>query len=238
MTKEDGQEATLEEVNAKLDDLNKGIAKYRDTAQEAESKATAAEAKASAAEAKAEALRQELETSKTAKEDKAGQLNPKDQEKLDAWAKAQGFATKAEIEAQRVSLFQDSVKGAETQAVEEFLENHPEYSEKEKWEEVKKNFEQYKQPTSLTGYRNLLTKIHRELSASDDRAAEIRARDEQKKRLGLGGGGAKEDNESSITMEKLRERYPNLSEEQITSRLSEINDLAVSRAKKNAAKKK
>ena len=238
MDEKTGQEATLEEVNAKLADLTKGIASYRDTAQKAESsaaeaKAEAAAAKKEAADAKAES--EDLRNSK--KYNKEPQLNPEDQARLEAWAKKQGFVTKAEMEAQRVSLLNESVKGAETTAVEEFLENHPEYSESDKWEAVKKQFEQYKQPTSLTGYRNILSRIHKDLSQKDDIASELRAREEQKKRLGLGGKGANEDGDGDVTMEKMRQRYPNLSEETITQRLIEINELAGDRAKKRAAKK-
>ena len=237
-----GQEdsTTLEGLADQIKNLNTGIASYRDKAQEAESKATAAEAKANAAEKSAADLRKTIEDNKSdPKDDKAVKLNDADQKKLEAWAKAQGFVTKNEMEEQRVSLFQDSIKSAESQAVSEFMERHPEYSDKEKWDAVKKEFEQYKQPTSLTGYRSLLSKIHGELSAVDEKSAEIRAKDEQKKRLGLGGRGNANDNSTDdMTMEKLRERYPNLSEEQITSRLSEINDIAVARAKKVAARKK
>lgn len=235
----EGAAPTLEELTGKVDDLTKGIASYRDKAQEAETKAAAAEAKATSAEKAAEDLRKEIEVNKNKKDDKAVELNPKDQERLDAWAKSQGFVTKAEMDVQKVSLFNESVKGAEGQAVAEFLESHPEYSDKEKWAEVTKQFGQYKQPTSLTGYRNLLNKIFKELNADDERAAEIRAKDEQKKRLGLGGkGGNNDKSDSAVTLEQLRDRYPNLSEEQIVSTLAEINQAAADRAKRNAARKK
>lgn len=241
MAVDDGKDEvpTLEKLQEQITNLNKGIGDYRDSAQKADEKATAAEQKAAAAEAKAAALSQEIEGLKGVKDGKEIQLNPKDQEKLEAWAKAQGFVTKAEMEKQRVAVFQDSVAGAEKQAVDEFLENYPEYSNKDNWEKLKKEFEQYKQPTTLSGYKTILSKIHKDLSVESEKIEEIRAKDEQKKRLGLGGSGSAADNaEDAVTMEKLRERYPNLSEEQIASTLTEINERAAERAKKNAAKKK
>lgn len=243
MAENDGQEPkTLEELSAKVSDLTQGIASYRDKAQQSEKIANDAKAEAAAAKAEAEAAKKEAEEAKKGNsndDDKAIKLSESDQKKLDAWAKENGYVTKAEMEAQRVSLFQESVKGAETQAVEEFISRHPEYSDKEKWDKVKEEFDQYKPPTSLTGYRNLLSKIHKQLSESDEKEAEIRAKEEQKKRLGLGGSNNRsDDSEGEMTMEKLREKYPRLSEEQITSRLAEISDLAAAREKRNSAKKK
>lgn len=231
---------TLEGLQEQIGNLNKGIATYRDDAQKATTAASEAKAEAAAAKKEAADAKAEAEALKQGKgDDKEIKLNAEDEKRLEAWAKSKGFVSKAEMEAQSVTLFQESVKGAENTAVAEFLEKHPEYSDKEKWDAVKKEFEQYKQPTSLTGYRTLLNKIHRELSADDDRAAEIKAKEEQKKRLGLGGRGSSSDNqEGEMTMEKLREKYPRLSEDQITSRLAEINDLAAERAKKLAAKNK
>lgn len=240
----EGKELTLEELSSKISDLNQGIAKYRDTAQtattvaeQARAEAATARAEAAAAKAEAEALRQEKGGKKT-EDDKEVKLNPEDQKRLESWAKAQGFVTKAEMEAQRISVYQESAQNTESQAVAEFINRHPEYTNSDKWDLVKKEFEQYKQPTSITGYRTLLNKIHKDISSSEDRAAELRARDEQKQRLGLGGrGGKDESSEDSMTMERLRDKYPSLSEEQITSRLAEINDLAAARAKKIAARK-
>jgi len=240
MGTDNGQEVTLEGLQEQIGNLNKGIATYRDEAQSAKTAAESAKSEAAAAKAETAKAIAEVEALKKDKpEDKTVKLNSEDEKRLEAWAKEKGFVSKAELEEQKMTLFQDTIKGAETQAVGEFLEKHPEYSDKEKWAAVQKEFEQYKQPTNLTQYRSLLNKIHRELSDDEEKSAEVRAKDEQKKRLGLGGRGSSSDNsESEMTMEKLREKYPRLSEEQITDRLAEINDLAADRAKKNAARNK
>jgi hypothetical protein len=54
----------------------------------------------------------------------------------------------------------------------------------------------------------------------------------------MGGQGTQKDDDDKAQMDEYRERYPHLSEGQITARLKEINDLATARAKKLAAKKK
>lgn len=227
---------TVEELSGQIENLNKGIAKYRDTATAAETRAAAAEKLAGEAKAEADALK----ASKDKKDDKPEdvQLSSADQKRLEAWAKAQGFVTKEENDAEKGRLFNESIKGIESQAIDDFIKAHPEYNETDKWDKVKKEFGQYKQPTSITAYRNILNKIHKELAGEDEAEAKVRANEEKRKRLGLGGSGAKDEGGGDLTMEKLREKYPNLSEEQIESRLTEINEIAAARAKRVAANKK
>lgn len=231
----DNKIVTVEELSEQIQNLNKGIAGYRDTASKAEQRAIAAEKLAGEAKAEADALKAKGDKQEPEKVEK---LSPDDQKRLEQWAQAQGFVTKEEMEKERNRLIGDSVRNIEAQAIEEFQKSHPEYKEDDKWELVKKEFGQYKQPTSITAYRNILNKIYKELSGNDEAIAKERAKEETKKRLGLGGGSQRDADGSEMTLEKLHERYPNLSMEQIESRLEEINKLSEARAKKNAARKK
>lgn len=226
---------TVEELSEQIQNLNKGIAKYRDDATDAKREALEAKSEATAAKEAADALKAKNDK----KDDKADdvQLSPADQKKLEAWAKQQGFVTKEENNEEKARLFNESIKGIESQAIDEFVKSHPEYEDSEKWQKVVKEFGQYKQPQSITAYRQILNKIHKELAEDDKEQEGTRAKQEKRKRLGLGGSNAKSD-DSDGEFEKLREKYPHLSVEQIESRLIEINQLTEARAKRAAERKK
>ena len=233
---EDGA-PTIEKLNEQIGNLNKGIAEYRDKVNASEKVSEAAKTEASAAKAEVERLTKLIEEAAGPDEKKAPQLNPKDQERLEAWAKEQGFVTKKEMDDEKARMFNESIRSVEATAIAEFLESHPEYDNKEKWDGLQKEFAQYRQPTSITGYRQILAKIHKELKGTDDAAARARVEVENRKRLGLGGGptgGAEDD----TTLEDLMERYPNLNREQIEARLEEINQISSDRAKKIKARQK
>lgn len=208
---------SIEDLQKQIENLNKGIATYRDDAKKAIERAEKAEAEAKAV---AEAVK--------AKKDDDGEdlvpLSPDDQKRLEAWAKLQGFATKEEILEERQRIQAETLRTIESQAIDEFLAQHSEYNDDAKWDELKKEFAQYKQPTTLAEYRRILNKAHKELNPSDDGAARARAEIETRRRLGLGGGSQRSD-DGEMTAEKLAERYPRLSKEQIESRLKEIKSI-------------
>lgn len=216
-----GETITVEKLQEQIANLNKGIATYRDESQV--SKAEVAKAVAKVAE-----LEASITTKDTDDDDKNKEvnLNPKDQEKLDAWAKSQGFVTKAEMEVQKTEIYNASMKTVETQAVNEFLKTYPKYDKDEEWNKVMEQFALYKTPTSLAGYQSLLNKIHKELNPGDDGSARTRAEIETRKRLGLGGGSQKTgDDTAAESIESLQEKYPKLSRAQIESRLAELKAL-------------
>jgi len=228
---------TVETLSKQVENLNKGIAKYRDDATSSGQVSEAA--KKDAAEAKAEVARlTKIIEEATGDDEKAPpKLNDEDQKKLEAWAKAQGFVTKKEMDEERSRVFNESIKSVEATAVDEFLKSHPEYDQAEEWAKITEEFKQYRQPTSITGYRQILSKIYKELRGTSDAAAQVRAEAENRKRLGLGGGsqgGAEED----TTLEDLQEKYPNLSREVIIARLEEINQVTSDRATKAKQKSK
>lgn len=231
------KEITVEKLQEQLENLNKGIAKYRDDARNSSNEAAAARAEAKAAKAEADSIRAAIEASKDPDEDEEKvKLSLSDQKRLEVWAKSQGFVTQKEMEQERARKFNDSIKNIESQAVEEYLKKYPEVNNDEEWTKIKTQFELYRQPTTLTGYRQILDKVHKELYGSDDKTAQARAKIEERKRLSLGGGSQKQDSDES-KIEAMQEKYPNLSREQIENRLSEINDLADARAKRNKGKK-
>ena len=217
-----GETITVEKLQEQIANLNKGIATYRDESQSSKAEVAKAVAKVAELEAVINA------TKDTDDEDKNNEvnLNPKDQEKLDAWAKSQGFVTKVEMEAQKAEIYNASMKTVETQAVEEFLKTYPVYDKDEEWNKVMEQFALYKTPTSLAGYQKLLNKIHKELNPGDDGSARTRAEIETRKRLGLGGGSQKIGTDEGVeTIESLQEKYPRLNRTQIESRLAELKAL-------------
>lgn len=234
----DGQ-PTVEELKEQIENLNKGIAKYRDDAGKTAKEAVDSKTAAAAATAKVAELEKLINDAKDPDEKAPAKLSPEDEKRLESWAKDHNFVTKEEMDKERMRLQADTLRNIETQAVEEFLRQNPQYSDEKEFAKVKEQFALYKQPTSLTGYRNILKKIQGELRGDSDAAARARAAIDNRKRLALGGGGTgKDDSDLKEQLDDYRERYPHLSEDQIVTRLTEINELAVARAKKKAATKR
>lgn len=211
----------LVKLQEQITNLNKGIASYRDQTQTFQTEN--------------EQLKKDLEEFKSKVEfdsetDKELELNPEDQKKLEEWARKKGFVTKDELETEKLRIRQESYKNIESQAISEFLEKHKEYDKDEEWAKVQAEFQFYKTPTTLDGYRKLLNKIHSEFSGGTDKAreegkAQARAELITKGRLSLGGGTQGEGSDKGLDLEALQKRYPNLSKEQILERVSEINAL-------------
>ena len=221
---EKGEQVTQEVVvklQEQIENLNKGIASYRDEANSYKENYTK--------------LQQDLEELKGSlksedEDDNKVNLNPEDEKRLEAWAKQKGFVSQNEFQAERQKIQQDSIKNVETQAVSQFLEKNPEYDNDEKWQEVLREFQLYRQPTSLDAYSKLLNRIHNDLSGGIRKAEEggrVKEKIEThiKGRLSLGGGhqGSPSDNDKDV--DNLQKRYPNLSRDEIRTRLSELESL-------------
>jgi len=214
---------TIAKLESQIENLNKGIAATRD-----ESKVAVA-----AAQAATKALEDFSKNSTVEKKAEDVTLSTAEEKKFDAWARANGVVTQTDLDAERVRIANDSAKGFQAQAVMEFLETHPEYDSDEEWAKVQTEFDLYKTPSDLIGYKKLLDKVHKELSPdskanpnNEDGRAAARAEIAKREALKRGGGGqsnAGGDNEAEI--EKLQAKYPNLSREQITTRLSEVRAL-------------
>lgn len=220
---------SVEDLQKQIENLNKGIAGYRDEAKLAKDEAFNAKKEATDAKLKAE------EALKKTDKDEPVELNTDDQKKLEAWAKAQGFVTKQEMEEQKNQLFGETLKNIEGQALEEFLGSYPQFKDEEEFKKVKDQFALYKQPTTLSGYRTVLGKVVKDLGiGKDDEAAKARAEMQARTRLALGGGSSKDDGgtDDETQIGEYMKKYPKLSREQIVDRLAEINELAASRKKK------
>lgn len=205
------------ELKTQVENLTKGIAGYRDATQAAERLAKEAVERAEKAEA---------DFKKSQKSDV--KLDPKEEEKFRAWAEKEGLATKADVSKERVQITVEQQKAAENQAVTEFLEKHPEYDSEDEWKKIAETFGLYKTPTSLTGFRQLLDRVYKEVSGSGDEKAKAEARAEitKKSRLSLGNGGSGKGGENdSEDIESLQKKYPSLSREVIENRLAEIKGL-------------
>ncbi len=206
----------FQKLQESVANLTKGIASYRDETQEANKRAESAEK-----------IAKELQEVLDATKEDDVNITKEDQEKLDTWAKKQGYVTKGELETERLKISQDSYKQIESQAVSEFLEKHSEYDNDENWSKLKAEFSQYKTPDNLQGYRNILNKIHKDLNGDskiEDAKAAAKAELINKGRLSLGGGSQKGSSDEQ-TIENLQKRYPNLSKEQILERKAQIDAL-------------
>lgn len=223
---EDGSVETpsIEALQQQIENLNKGIATYRDDARRAQDEAQEAKSEAESIKSKLADLERSFENSNKGSGDGLPELSSEDQRRLEAWAKSRGFVTKSEVESERQRMQTENIRNIENQAISDFLKEYPEYDKDENWQKLKEEFGLYKQPTTLADYRKLLAKVHKQLNPSQDAVAKARAEIEMKKRLGYGGGSQKA-TDGEMTAEKLREKYPRLSAEQIQSRLAEINRL-------------
>ena len=120
------------------------------------------------------------------------------------------------------------LKTIETDAVTDFLAEHTEYDSDEGWAKVADEFALYKQPTSRKAFDALLQRIHSDLSGGEREKGKSEARADLHKRksLSLGGGSQSSgDGKDEQSMDALRKKYPNLSEDQIRSTLTEIDSL-------------
>ena len=213
----------FEKLSSQVENLNKGIASERSANKQWESKYN---------DLKKEVDGLKISKSFPSDDDDEILLNPDDEKRLKAWAQKQGFVSKTEFEAEKQKMQLDTIKTFENQAVTEFLEKHPEYDDDENWNKVLSQFQLYRQPTSLDSYRKLLNKIHKELTGEEDKS---KSRDEgrtkekieniKKSRLSLGGGNQRSDEDNSADLETLQKRYPNLSKDQISQRLTDIRSL-------------
>lgn len=207
----------LVKLQTQIENLNKAISSTR-------GEAAAAAKLAEEFKTKYESLQKSLEEAKKSDTD---ELDETELKKLEAFAKKSGLVTKDELEAQRAAAAQQAIKSVEDQAIDEFLKANPEFNEDENWDKVKKEFLLYKQPTTLSGYREILSRIKKDLKGVDSKEEggnEVRAQLVKRDRLSLGGGSQKQGT-SEVTVEDLQKRYPNLSQAEIKARLEDINSL-------------
>jgi len=206
----------VSDLKTQIENLNKGIAGYRDTAQKAEELAKQAKAEA-------EELKKKVPPAKDVK------LSDEEREKFEALAKEKGFVDAETLRAEANRAQAENFKSFENQAVAEFLEKHPEFDKDEEWKKITDEFALFKTPTSLVGYRNLLNKVYTNLTgkSSKDAKGEARAEIINRSRLSLGGGRAGGASESPLeaNIDTLQAKYPNLSRDVIEGRLAELKAL-------------
>ncbi len=203
----------VETLKSKHSDLNQGIAKYRDDAQDKTKQV------------------EELQKQITERDDKikaaaaAEGIDPKDTKVFEKWAKKKGFVTKEELDELKTTQFTETQKNIQLSAVNDFLGAHPEYNDDKKWKEIQEQFSLYKIPSTVNGYKTLLEKIHKGLGGTDAETKagdKVRAKLSKKARLSLGGGSQKTGDKTE-EIENLQKIYPNLSKEQIEQQLETID---------------
>lgn len=204
-----------EEFRQKQENLNQGIAKYRDEAQKSSQQVKDLEERLGKLESSSEVEGEEVK------------LAPQDEAKLEAWLKNKGLVTKAEFEQIKGQQNQVAQQELHNQAVTEFLEKHSEYNTDENWKEIQAQFGLYRTPTTLQNYRKVLEKIHKDLSipnAEKRGGDKARAEMTTKGRLSLGGGSQKSSTQDE-EIENLTKKYPHLSKEQIEDNLKDVDAL-------------
>jgi len=218
--KAEAEVQTIAKLTEQIENLNKGISATRDEAK------IAVETAKAATDALETFKRENVKRSEPDEE-----LSPADQKKFESWAKQKGIVTQQELQSERNKLAGESAKDIANTAVSEFLEKHPEYDEDDEWAKVRAEFELYKTPTDAVGYRKLLERVRESLNpeAKAEKAkAQARAEISRKVALTKGGGsqGATAGNaDFEAEVDKMQEKYPSLSREQIQTRLSEIKSL-------------
>lgn len=218
----------VEDLVKQVDNLNKAVAGYRDEARTATEKAKSTEAEFTKYKNEVEPKLKKIENLGKDDDKEPVQLSKDDQSRLEKWAEEKGFVKKEEFEAEKLRLANETIMNAQNQAVSEFLQNYPKYDAEDEWKKVLGEFQLYKTPTTVDGFRKLLTKIHKDLSGGkteEDGAVKAKIQDVTRSRLGLGRGNQVGFEATAETAESLQARYPNLSREQIDARLKDLKTL-------------
>ena len=220
-----GQQVTpeaLAKLEGQVQQLNQGIASERSARK--------------AAEQNFAKVSQDLEEFKSkvefSSEEETVELSKEDEKKLEAWARSKKFVTADEQQAERLRMQNASLATIQSEAVTEFLSEHPDLNDDAKWPAVQAAFQRFKIPTTKRATREILdeiaekmgSKTSRKASDTDD-IARAKARLINNGRLSLGGGQQTSGSDGAQSVEDLQRKYPSLSREQIESRLSEIGSL-------------
>ena len=197
-------------LKKKHEDLNRGIAKYRDDSQKVNDEN--------------QTLKQRVKELET-----ASKLDDDFEQKFSAHADKMGFVKKGDLQKKEQEQAVENQKTIANNAYNEFVTAHPEYRSDEDWAKVTQEFNDsmYKTPTTLEGHRKIYNKIHNTLSAQDEKEKgkqEAKAEAKTNSRLTL-GGGSQGASGGDATIENLKKKYPALTEAQIKQRLAEIDAL-------------
>jgi hypothetical protein len=213
----------FEKLSNQITQLNQGIASERSARKAAEDNV----AKLS------KDLKEFKDKVEFSSEEEKVELSKEDETRLQAWARQQGFVTADQLQAERLKIQTQNLASIQTEATTEFLSSHPDLDDDAKWKEVQAAFNEYKTPMTKAATLKLLNKIAKEMGSegtkskgSDtDDLARAKARLINNGRLSLGGGQQSGGQDGTVTVEDLQRKYPNLSRDQIESRVAEINNL-------------
>lgn len=160
------------------------------------------------------------------------ELSKEDEKKLKSWAAQQGFVTIEQQQAERQRLQAQNLATIQKETVDEFLSDHPDLNSDEKWPLVQAEFQKFKTPMTKKATREILDGVAEKMgsqgvrkSSETDEVARAKAKMINNGRLTLGGGQQSTSSDGEQTVEDLQRKYPNLSRDQIESRLSEIKGL-------------
>lgn len=213
---------TIIKLEGQITQLNQGIASERSARKTAEGNVAK--------------LSKDLEEFKSKVEiaavEETVDLSKEDEKKLEAWARQQGFVTTAELNAEKLRIQNANLATIQSEAVTEFLTTFPSLNDDTVWAKVQAAFQEYRTPGTKAATLKILNKIATDLgvmpkgkTSETDDIARAKARMINNGRLTLGGGQQSSGTDGTQTVEDLQRKYPNLSRDQIESRLSEIAQL-------------
>lgn len=215
-TEGNGGDDKVSKLEEQVDNLTKGIASYRDDTKNLKTQLS-------------EALGTIEELKKGKEEESSPELSPEDEEKFEAIAKKKGFVRQEDLEKKEQQQHAEQLQQVEVDAINDFIEKYPQYNTDEEWEKVKAEFSLYKTPQNRKQFDEILNRIHRDLSSGNERSqgrAEGRAESYNTDHLSVGGGSQQGgSSEGGEDLDALREKYPNLSDDQIRETLRELNTL-------------
>lgn len=225
----DGNQASSPELTEALEEitklkeqtenLTKGIAKYRDESQESKQLLNETLEDNRNLHAKIEGL-------SSGDNDEDIDLSPDDEKRLQAYMKKQGFMTKEELEIQKREDKQKTQKQIQEESLNRFLEKNPNLKDDDDaWKKFASEFKRYVAPTSADGYDKLFSEVKDKVmpKTEEEDNTNTGAGTTEKKHLSFGGGSSPQKKDTKI--EDLKNKYPSLSKDQITERLSEIDEI-------------
>ena len=160
--------------------------------------------------------------------DSDADIDPEAKKVLDNYVKKQGFITQEELTKREQEALVVRQKTVQSSAIKKFLANHPEYDSEEMWQKVDKEASLYRLPSTEEDFDLMFNRIHSVLSGdlnmSESRGAD-RARAEMHKRSLMAKGSSGSGSVNSNTYTSLKERFPNLSDDQIQQQVQTLEKM-------------
>lgn len=198
----------LETLLKDKENLNRGIAKYRD---ESQTKSTRIK---------------ELE-------DKIAELSQviPNEEAIDSLLEKKGYVRKDDLEKLENEKKAQELLNIKNTSINKFLEDNPEFNKDEMWNKFNEEFtNNYREQTTQQGWNRVFDKIKNNLGGSnlkEQGKVEAMIEQKEKSRLSLGGGSQGSSSTKEDNVESFMKQRPNLkaTKEQLKQQEAELNAL-------------